>query len=204
MQPNVPRGGVPNPDVESFQRLADGAPVMIWMSGVDMGCFYFNRAWLDFRGRSLEQEYGDGWAQGVHPEDLHRCVQHYVSSFEKRSPFAMSYRLEHYSGEYKWILDRGVPHYDMEGRFLGFHGGCAETNSNSVSRLAELRWALLQMREFAERLAAEEANTGENIQAQTHPLIQAHRVRQHAVAQMGKLAVDMLAYDTIPNGVCLR
>src|SRR4051812_41290539 len=108
---NVPPRLSRNPDIDSFKQLADGAPVLIWMSGMDMGCFYFNRGWLDFRGRSIEQEFGNGWAEGVHPDDLDRCVQHYISSFEKRFPFAMSYRLQHHSGEYRWILDRGVPHY---------------------------------------------------------------------------------------------
>lgn len=89
-----------NRDVEYFQELADGAPVMIWMSGADMGCFYFNRAWLDFRGRTLQEEFGNGWAEGVQPDDLERCVQHYVSSFERREAFAMSYRLRHHTGEF--------------------------------------------------------------------------------------------------------
>src|SRR5688572_16933497 len=87
-------------DGEYFQQLADGAQVMIWMSGLNLGCFYFNRAWLDYRGRTHEEEFGNGWAEGVHPDDLAACVQHYVSSFEHRAAFAMSYRLQHHSGEY--------------------------------------------------------------------------------------------------------
>ena len=124
---NIPSGSSANPDVEHFQQLADGAPVMIWMSGTDMGCFYFNRAWLDFRGRTLADEFGNGWAEGVHPDDLERCVQHYASSFQRRAAFAMSYRLQHHTGEFRWILDRGAPHWAADGQFLGFFGGCAET-----------------------------------------------------------------------------
>lgn len=201
---------LPNPDVEYFQQLADGAPVMIWMSGSDMGCFYFNRAWLDFRGRSLEQEYGNGWAEGVHPDDLDRCVQHYVSSFEKRASFAMSYRLLHHSGEYRWILDRGAPHFGADGQFLGFYGGCAETPADvAISRVADLRNALQQMKSFAERTATLEAGAfdgseGANGLHATVRRLHFEQARQHAAAQMHKLAADMLVYDHIPNGACLR
>ncbi len=111
---------LPQEPEDVFQQLADGAPVMIWMSGLDMGCFYFNRAWLDFRGRTLEQEAGNGWAEGVFPEDLERCVSHYVSCFERRMAFAMTYRLQDLRGNYQWILDRGAPHYHPDGTFLGF------------------------------------------------------------------------------------
>ena len=202
----------PNLDLEYFQRLADGAPVMIWMSGNDMGCFHFNRAWLDYRGRTLEQEFGNGWAEGVHPEDLERCVQHYVGSFEKRVSFAMSYRLKDSSGEYRWILDRGVPFHDIDGKFLGFYGGCAETPvDTAVARITELRLALHQMQESAERLAVTEAQVirahsrgTETIQAKANRLTLEHRTRQHAAAQVGKLAADMLSYDRIANGACLR
>jgi PAS domain S-box-containing protein len=200
-----------NQDVEYFQQLADGAPVMIWMSGRDMGCFYFNRSWLDYRGRTTQEEFGNGWANGVHPEDLERCVQHYVGSFEQRASFAMSYRLQHHSGEYRWILDRGVPHYDADGEFLGFYGGCAETPADAcVSRIGELRMALRKMRDFAEGLAGREAqqircaSDAETLQAKTRNLIFEHRARQNAADQMGKLAADMLFYDRIANGACLR
>jgi PAS domain S-box-containing protein len=202
----------PTPDVEYFQQLADGAPVMIWMSGSDMGCFYFNRAWLQFRGRTLQQEFGNGWAEGVHPEDLERCVQHYVSSFEQRVPFAMSYRLQHHSGEYRWILDRGVPQFNTEREFLGFYGGCAETPvDTAVERINQLRSSLQRMRHFAERVAVGEgealrfcSRASETLQEKTRHLILEHRLRQHAADEMKKLAADMLVYDRIANGVCLR
>ena len=212
MNSKGPPGHSSNLDVEYFQQLADGAPVMIWMSGNDMGCFYFNRAWLDYRGRTLEQEAGNGWAEGVHPDDLERCVQHYVGSFEKRVPFAMSYRLQDANGEYRWILDRGVPQYSAGGKFLGFFGGCAETPvDTAVTRISELRTVLRKMQNFADRLAEKEAHAvnvyssgRETLQERTRQLILEHRTRRHAAAEMGKLAADMLDYNRIANGVCLH
>jgi PAS domain S-box-containing protein len=206
-----PSGPQPNPDLEFFQKLADGAPVMIWMSGNDMGCFYFNHAWLDYRGRTLPEEAGNGWAEGVHPEDLERCVQHYVGSFEKRASFAMSYRLQHHSGAYRWILDRGAPHFGADGEFLGFYGGCAETPVDAaIERIKELRLSLHRMRDGAKHFAAAEAKAlsrhsdgSETLHAKTRHLVLEHRAKQNAAVQMGKLAEDMLAYGTIANGVCL-
>ena len=198
--------------MEYFQELADGAPVMIWMSGHDMGCFYFNRAWLDYRGRTTEQEFGNGWAEGVHPEDLQRCVQHYIGSFERRVPFAMSYRLQHRSGEYRWILDRGSPHHSASGQFLGFFGGCAEVSGDTpIPRITDLRQSLSQMRHFAERLAAAEADSlpqspwsSENPPVKVGRLHLERFTRQHAAVQLGQLAGDMLRYHNIPNGALLR
>lgn len=211
MNPNGPSGLSQNLDLEYFQQLADGAPVMIWMSGSDMGCFYFNRAWLEYRGRTLKQELGNGWAEGVHPEDLERCVQHYVGSFEKRIPFAMSYRLQDANGEYRWILDRGVPQYRADGEFLGFYGGCAETPVESaVTRINELRLALCKMQNAANRLAEKEnlalsiyARGTEKLQEKTRRLVLERQARQHAAAEMGKLAADMRTYERIGNGACL-
>ncbi|HVU32487.1 MAG TPA: PAS domain-containing protein [Opitutaceae bacterium] len=199
-----------------FQQLADGAPVMIWMSGLDMGCFYFNRTWLEFRGRTLEQESGNGWADGVHPEDLERCVNHYIGCFERRVAFAMSYRLRNHSGAYRWILDRGAPHYLPDGTFLGFFGGCAEIeNDTPLSRHSELGSSIAQMKEFARRLAANQPTTAPAA-AETHAreLAQfaqrthedyAERTRRldRAVGEMEQLANDMLAYRSIQRGACL-
>jgi PAS domain S-box-containing protein len=111
---------------ERFRRLADTAPVLIWMSGPDKGCTYFNQPWLDFTGRSLAEELGDGWTKSVHPEDLRGCYETYASAFEARRSFRMEYRLRRADGEYRWVLDTGVPRFEEDGAFVGYVGSCID------------------------------------------------------------------------------
>jgi two-component system, LuxR family, sensor kinase FixL len=109
-----------------FRLLADTVPVMVWTSGTDMLCDFFNEPWLAFTGRTLEQENGNGWSQGVHPDDLAACLQTYSASFQARRPFTMEYRLRRADGEYRWLLDHGVPRYTPDGRFAGYIGSCID------------------------------------------------------------------------------
>jgi len=111
-----------------FRDMANSAPVMIWIAGLDKLCYFFNKGWLDFTGRSLDQESGNGWAEGVHPDDFDRCLKIYVESFDARRHFKMDYRLRRHDGVYRWIEDNGSPRFDGQGEFLGYIGSCIDIN----------------------------------------------------------------------------
>jgi PAS domain S-box-containing protein len=108
--------------------LVEHSPVMIWRSGLDARCDYFNDRWLAFTGRSFGQEIGDGWTEGVHPDDLDCSVADYLDHFKRREPFEMEYRLRRNDGVYRWIFDRGVPFADEAGTFSGFIGSCVDVD----------------------------------------------------------------------------
>lgn len=109
-----------------FRHLADSAPVMIWLSGVDARCTWFNRPWLEFVGRTMEQELGDAWAVGVHPDDVQRCIATYMENFHRRSRFHMEYRLRRHDGQWRWVLGCGMPLKDENRNFLGYIGSCID------------------------------------------------------------------------------
>ena len=134
---------------ERFRVMADSAPVMMWMSGTDKRCTDFNRGWLQFTGRTLEQEMGDGWSAGVHPDDLHGCVQTYFRSFDKRRPFNMEYRLRRHDGSYRWITDVGVPRFLPDGSFAGYIGCCVDIEDQRIAEMArrELAGRLINAQE---------------------------------------------------------
>jgi PAS domain S-box-containing protein len=111
---------------ERFRNMADSAPVMIWVSGPDKLCTFFNQGWLKFTGRTLAQELGNGWAEGVHSEHLDRSWDTYASSFDARRAFQMEYRLRRADGQYRWVLDSGVPRFDPRGGLLGYIGSCVD------------------------------------------------------------------------------
>ncbi len=109
-----------------FQTTADASPVMMWMTGEDKLCTYVNKAWLEFTGRSLEQNLGEGWSQSIHPSDLDEALQTYGSAFDARESLVMRYRLKRNDGEYRWITDQGVPRYGPRGNFRGYVGACVD------------------------------------------------------------------------------
>src|ERR1035438_1066565 len=118
---------------QRFRLVANTAPVLIWMSSTDKLCNFFNQGWLSFTGRSIEDELGEGWVSGVHPEDVQRCVEVYSTSFDARMDFEMEYRLRRFDGEYRWIVDYGVPRFESDGHFCGYIGSCVDITERKLS-----------------------------------------------------------------------
>lgn len=122
-------------DLEQYQLILESSPNMVWRSNLSTECDYFNRTWLNFTGRTFEQEYGFGWATGVHPDDYDRCVKIYLDNFKIEHAFEMDYRLKRYDGQYRWINDRGVPFYDKNNKFIGFIGSCMDVTDKVEGQL---------------------------------------------------------------------
>ncbi len=120
---------------------------MIWIAGSDKLCYWFNELWLKFRGRTMEQEVGNGWAEGVHPQDLQRCLETYTSHFDARQPFTMEYRLRDRDRKWRWVLDRGIPRIGSQQEFLGYIGSCIEIEDLKRAEQA-LQWANADLEQF--------------------------------------------------------
>lgn len=121
---------------DEYAALVEQAPILIWRADATGKCDYFNQRWLDFTGRTLAQELGDGWAEGVHPEDLPGCLDTYLGHFERRKAFEMEYRLRRHDAAWRWILDRGVPMYRQDGSFAGYIGSCVDVTDRVEAQRA--------------------------------------------------------------------
>src|SRR5215813_7871924 len=132
-----------------FRLMSDSAPVLMWMSGADKLCTDFNKEWLRFTGRTLEQELVTGWVQNVHPEDRERCMRAHASAFDARRQFTVEYRLRRHDGCYRWIIDRGVPRFLEDGRFAGYVGCCIDVTEEKEAKAIqrELSGRLLHAQE---------------------------------------------------------
>ena len=120
---------------ELYLKIFEDFPALIWRSRLDKLCDYFNTTWLEFTGRTMEQEFGNGWTEGVHPDDFDFCVKTYVTAFDKREAFLMEYRMKNKFGEYCWIRDFGRPFYDLDNTFLGYIGSCYDVTENKNNEL---------------------------------------------------------------------
>jgi PAS domain S-box-containing protein len=156
---------------------------MIWVSGQDRGCVWFNQPWLTFTGRSMAQQVGNGWAEGVHQSDFDRCLKVYTSHFDARSEFRMHYRLRRHDGEYRWVNDTGVPRYAHDGTFLGYVGSCVDIHEHRRTQ-AELRSRLQEIAEL---------NRQAEVTALTASI--AHEINQPLAAIISNVDAGLLGFD---------
>ncbi|MCX6756965.1 MAG: PAS domain-containing protein [Candidatus Nomurabacteria bacterium] len=124
-----------NEKEELYLRILDQFPNPIWRAGLDGKCDFFNKNWLKFTGRTMEQEMGNGWAEGVYPDELNKCVEDYMGFFNERNTFMLKYRLKHNDGTYHWLLDYGNPFFDDNGVFLGYIGSCYDVSELENSKI---------------------------------------------------------------------
>jgi PAS domain S-box-containing protein len=135
---------------ERFQSLVDVAPVMLWLSGTDARCTFFNKPWLEFTGLSLKQQVEQDWVARIHPEDRERCVNRYLSAFKSRENVTLEYRLLRHDGVYRWMLHNGVPRYGTDGAFLGYVGSRVDftVRREAEDQLREVTTQLLNAQEI--------------------------------------------------------
>ena len=165
-------------DGAQFRALADHAPVLIWRADLSMGCDFFNRPWLEFTGRRLDQELGFGWTEGLHPDDRDRCIRTYTEAFAARREFSMDYRLRRHDGAWRWLLDKGRP-FEVAGQFAGFIGSCIDY-TDARQALDDYRQALEERETLLSELHHRVKN---NAQATTSFLsLQASRASDPSVA----------------------
>lgn len=172
---------------DQYKIMANTAPVLIWISGVDKLCYFFNEGWLSFTGRTLQQEMGDGWTQGIHPEDIDHCLATYTSSFDQRLNFTMEYRLKRHDGVYRWVTDSGVPRYLENGTFDGYIGTCVDVNEllekQHIKTEMLNRNALIKEQELNEKLAA----TNEELSATNEEILAANEELSDAQENLSRM-----------------
>ncbi len=199
-----------------FRTLADSAPVMVWTCGADRLVEWVNRPWLAYTGRTLAQERGQGWFDGVHDEDLERVTGIFDTAFDARMPFTMDYRLRRHDGSYRFISNHGVPRYAPDGSFLGYVGSCFDVHERKdlEERLAErtraLRLADRRKNEFLAMLSHELRNPLAPIanaagilrlmERDNPPLVRVRRIIDRQVEQMRRLVADLVDVTRLTHG----
>ena len=203
--------------VESRSRVTtDTAPVLIWMAADTMMRDWFNKSWLRFRGRTLGDELGEGWTEGLHPEDLERCLGVYSASFEEREPFTMDYRLRRSDGMHRWMLETGIPRWNDDGEFLGYIGTCLditdrkELEDKLADRTRLLRLSDRRREDFLARLSHElrnplgaVANAAAILRTMEHGdrnLALVRDIIERQVSQLSRLVGDLVDVTRITKG----
>lgn len=160
------------PIEEEFKKMADSAPAFIWIAGVDKLRYFFNTRWLNFTGRTMEQDLGNGWTENVHPDDLQRYLDTYISSFDARKDFKIEYRLRRHDGKYRWMINNGVPRYTVDGTFAGYFGSCMDIDELLESERVKNEFIAAEIFEREQYLNEELAASNEELNSINEELYQ--------------------------------
>lgn len=189
--------------LSQYQAIVESSPNLIWRAGTDAKCDYFNATWLAFTGRSMEEERGDGWAEGVHPDDFQQCLQIYLEAFNARQAFEMEYRLKRHDGRYRWINDRGTPFFDAAGVFAGYIGSCVDVTDKIEAQKLKKQ---LDMKRHAEMAVMREIRLAHRLQQalMTKPISTA-QVEIHTIFEPQQfVSGDVFHLEWRNNGKLLR
>ncbi|MDB5009498.1 MAG: hypothetical protein JWQ06_287 [Mucilaginibacter sp.] len=159
------------PVEEQFMTTADMVPVLIRIAGLDKLYYFFNAGWLKFTGRTMKDEYGKGWTKGVHPDDLKRCLDIYTISFDAQKEFKMEYRLKRHDGQYRWLLDNGVPRFTADGIFAGYISSCIDIDELLESERLKNEYIRTEALENEQALNEELATTNEELSVTNEELL---------------------------------
>lgn len=204
-------------ELESRSKVTtDSAPVLIWMAADTMMRDWFNKSWIRFRGRTLGDELGEGWTEGVHPEDLERCLNVYSISFAERQPFTMDYRLKRHDGVHRWVLDTGIPRWSEGGHFLGYIGTCVditdrkELEEKLAERTRTLRLSDRRREEILARLSHELRNPLgaianaaailRTVEGDDRNLVMVREIVERQVGRLSRLVADIADVTRITKG----
>jgi PAS domain S-box-containing protein len=207
---------------ERFRAMADATPTLIWVTGSDKRCQYFNKTWLEFVGNTLGEQIRLGWSAGIHPDELQRCLDAYNRAFDARQPFKMEYPLRRHDGEYRWMLNHGVPRFASDGTFLGYIGGCVDIDDQKRSeeklehlvaeRTTRLRETIHELEAFSYSISHDMRAPLRAMQGYADVLLQEHKEGLDAEAlhflerihksalRLDQLTRDVLAYSKVAKG----
>lgn len=186
-----------------FRNMADCSPVLLWMSRTDGLCDFFNQTWLDFTGRTLDQEWGVGWAAGVHVLDFQRCMDTYLQAFNERRPFELIYRLKRRDGAYRWILDRGTPRYTGTKVFAGFIGSCIDITER-VEAEEKIRNANAELEDKVRRRTAELTRLNGELEIFSHGISHEIKTPLRHISYLAETLSEKLKADTRADSECLK
>ncbi|MDB5016676.1 MAG: domain S-box protein [Mucilaginibacter sp.] len=175
------------PIEEQFRIVANMAPALIWMAGIDRGFVFFNIAWLNFTGRTLQQEYGNGWTEGIHPDDLQHTLEIYAKCFDARKEFKVIYRLKRHYGKFRRILNHGVPGYNTDGTFTGYIGSCMDIEDVPELDILQNEFISNEALEKEQRLNEELASTNEELSAANEELVSINEELKNTQEKLARL-----------------